>query len=124
MLHRSTTLKGFRHYTLVIWELPLDKARHQGGAALAEHQMVLQRRYINGLLLAIRGKTADLLERLARHNDPQLLPKRHGASGMCQTMAIRGHHGDFLAITGHQHTTQGITGLIMRRRKNGAADHL
>src|SRR5215471_13858502 len=113
MLHRSTPLKGFRHHALVVWELPLDEARYQGATALPEHQMVLQRCHVNGFLLAIDGKTADLFQRLAGHNDPQLLPEGYGASGMCQTMTIRGHHADLLAITGHQHTAQGITGLVM-----------
>src|SRR5712691_133461 len=123
MLHRSTALKGFRHHALIIWKLSLDETRHQGGTALPEHQMILQRRHVYCLFLAVSRKTADLLKRLTGHNDSQISPERHGASGLRQAVAIRGHHNQLLTITDHQHATQSVTRLVMGRGKDGLANH-
>src|SRR6266446_10743657 len=98
MFYRSTALKGFRHHALIIWKLSLDETRHQGGTALPEHQMILQRCHFHHLFLAVSRKTTDLLKRLTGHNDPQLSPERHGASGLRQAVAIRGHHNQLLTI--------------------------
>src|SRR5215467_13024098 len=123
MLYRSTTLKGFRHHALIIWKLSLDETRHQGGTALPEHQMILQRRHAYFLFLAVSRKTADLLKRLTGHNDSQISLERHGAFGMRQAVAVRSHHNQLLIITDHQHAAQRVSRLIMRRGKDGLANH-
>src|SRR5713226_4683572 len=107
MLHCGPTLEGFRYHALVIWKLSFDETRHQRGAALPEHQMVLQRRHIHSLFLTISRKTADFLKRFPGHNNPEFSPKRHRTSGMRQAMAVCGHHDHLFAITDHEHATQG-----------------
>ena len=81
---------------MVVEELALDQAAHDGVTGGGEHHVAAVGGDVHGLLVVVGQQVGDLVHGLAGHDDPDVLHGLDRALDDGQTVAVQGHHGQLI----------------------------